>query len=134
MNTNTNTSRRGVARVALGLVLAVLLGTLGTGAQSRTDRRNFWALNNTGKVIRALNVSPHERNHWGPNVLNGTRLPNGIGTTIKFDPEVPSSCYFDFRLTFEDGDVQLYQQGRNICALGAVQFNDTTSIGYGLPR
>jgi hypothetical protein len=63
-------------------------------------------------------------------VLGRAQLPDGVGTTIFFDPAVQTGCVFDFKLIFADGGSQVYLDGRNVCPLGAVQFNERTSIGY----
>jgi hypothetical protein len=35
----------------------------------------------------------------------------------------------DFRIVYRNGSVQVYNDGRNVCQILAVQFNDRTSIG-----
>lgn len=112
------------------MVSGVLLGI--TQAQG-ADQRNFWVLNNTGKVINGLFVSAHESRTWGEDTLGQARLPNGMGTFVYFSAYAKSSCSMDFKLVFTDGTEQVYGQGRNVCQLGAVQFNDGVSIGLPLP-
>ena len=107
---------------------------LGTEVSFGQDQRNFWMLNNTGQVISRFYVSPHDSNYWGNDVLGSGRLPNGIGAVISFTSSVRTSCVMDFKLVFEDGTEQTYRQGRNVCSLGAVQFNRTQSIGLWLPE
>jgi hypothetical protein len=108
---------------------AIILGsTIPTKSQD-VDPRNFWFLNNTGSQVDRVYVSPHESGRWGRDVLGSEALPTGIGTVISFDPEVRTSCYYDFKLVFHDGHSQVYTQGRNLCVLHAVQFNYTTSEG-----
>ena len=113
----------------MALAGAIILGsTIPTKSQDM-DARNFWFLNNTGSQVDRVYVSPHESGRWGRDVLGSEALPTGIGTVISFDPEVRTSCYYDFRLVFHDGHSQVYTQGRNLCVLHAVQFNYATSEG-----
>jgi hypothetical protein len=113
-----------VLRLAV-IALVVLPAVISYGQ----DRRNFWALNNTGKTIREFYVSPHESGNWGRDTLGETQLGNGTGTLISFTGR--SSCVMDFKLVFTDGTDQTYEQG--VCLLGAVHFNRYDSIGLSLP-
>ena len=111
----------------LSLAAALLLG--GTRLQAQ-DLRNFSVVNNTGKLITRLYVSPQETGAWGGDVVGPTTtLPDGWQTTIYFNPAWRSSCVMDFMLVFSDGSTQFYTQGRNVCPLSAVQFNSYDSIG-----
>lgn len=114
------------------VLLLTLMMLVSTGSYGQ-DQRNFWALNNTGKTISRLYVSPHEDKSWGSDVLGESQLPTGVGTVISFRAGARTSCLMDFRLVFSDGSEATYPQGRNVCLLGAVQFNRTTSIGMALP-
>ncbi len=97
------------------------------------DDRNFWVLNDTAKVISALYVSPHNTANWGKDVLGVGTLPNGRGAKIYFPSSVRSSCLMDFKLLFADGSAQTYLDGRNVCLLGAVEFDWNTSVGLLYP-
>ena len=116
------------------LIPVTVVILLGTEVSFGQDQRNFWLLNNTGRVISRFYVSPHDNRHWGNDVLGSGRLPNGIGAVISFTSSVRTSCIMDFKLVFEDGTEQTYPQGRNVCSLGAVQFNRRESIGLWLPE
>lgn len=122
-----------LVRAILRLALIALVMLLPTTSQSQ-DRRNFWLLNSTGKTISEFYVSPHESDNWGQDILGRAELPNGVGTLIVFTPNLQTSCVMDFKLVFNDGTRQIYDQGRNVCVLGAVQFNRRTSIGLSLPQ
>jgi hypothetical protein len=115
------------------LVALVLTGALGLGGVTsharRVDQRNVWVLNNTNREISELYVSPHESDRWGQDVLGQVTLPHGVGTVISFDSRSASSCIMDFRIVYRNGSVQVYNDGRNVCQILAVQFNDRTSIG-----
>jgi hypothetical protein len=127
---NVNKVKWAIRRIAL-IAIVVLLGS---GLTFGQDRRNFWLLNNTGQTISSFYVSPHESNHWGVDVLGAEDLPNGIGAVISFSPGIRTSCVMDFKIVFNDGIEQSYRQGRNVCSLGAVQFNRRDAIGLILPE
>ena len=114
--------------VSLAVVGAVGLGEVTPHAQ-RVDQRNVWVLNNTNREISELYVSPHESNSWGTDVLGRATLPQGIGTVVSFDSRIGTSCEMDFRIVYTDRSVQVYDDGRNVCVLLAVQFNARNSIG-----
>lgn len=115
------------------LVGLVLTGALGLGGHTshaqRVDQRNVWVLNNTNREISQLYVSPHESERWGQDVLGQVTLPHGLGTVVSFDSRSATSCVMDFRIVYRDGSVQVYDDGRNVCLILAVQFNARTSIG-----
>jgi len=113
----------------LPAVLVLLVAAAGTVKSRQTDRRDFWALNSTGKEIREFYVSPHESTKWGSDVLGRATLPNGVGTIITFSPEARTSCIFDFKLVLEDGTSETYTQGRNVCRVDAILFTPTESFG-----
>lgn len=116
----------------LPAVLVLLLAGAGVGATRaprQGDVRNFWALNNTGREIREFYVSSHDATNWGNDVLGQATLPSGMGTFISFNPKSETGCTFDFKLVFTDGSNDTYQQGRDICSVYAVQFNQGESFG-----
>lgn len=94
------------------------------------SRANFWFLNNTGKDLNNLYVSPHSQNSWGTDVLGRATLPDGMGTLIVFPPAWRGVCHEDFKLVFKDGTSQTYQQGLDVCQLHALQFNADTVSGF----
>ena len=118
-------------RVVLGVIVTMTL-CLGLGASqtAQQDRRNFWALNNTGKEIRSFYVSSHSSDQWGDDILGRATLPDGMGTLIYFTPGVQTGCNFDFKLVYSDGTAQQYVQGRNVCEIHAVQYNPDTSEAF----
>ena len=120
-----------------GLMLVVLLA-LGVGVVKsqtpRPDNRNFWALNNTGKEIAQFYVSPHGNPNWLNNVLGRGTLPAEMGVVIYFPSNISTGCSFDFKLVYSDGSSQVYQQGRDVCSIYAVQFDPTDSFGLIKPQ
>lgn len=118
-------------RIVLGVIVTMTL-CLGLGASqtAQQDRRNFWALNNTGKEIRSFYVSAHSSDQWGDDILGRATLPDGMGTLIYFTSGVQTGCNFDFKLVYSDGTAQQYVQGRNVCEIHAVQYNPDTSEAF----
>jgi hypothetical protein len=117
------------------LVLLVLLA-VGVGvvkSQPNPDQRNFWALNNTSKEIREFFVSAHDSAQWGSDILGRATLPTGMGTVVYFDSAIKTGCNFDFKIVYADGSSQTYTQGRDICAIYAIQFNASDSFGLVKP-
>ena len=122
--------RLGSIAARMTLAATLLLGpTIPTRSQA-VDQRNFWFLNNTGRQVDSIYISPHESFIWGGDVLGEAALPDGIGTTIAFNPRIRTSCYYDFKLVFHNGGSQVYTQGRDLCAVHAVQFNYNTSEAF----
>jgi hypothetical protein len=112
-------------RLAVGMALL-----LGAARSHAVDQRNFWCLNNTGKEIRNFYVSAHESKEWGNDILGRATLLDGMGTVVYFNPNIQTSCNFDFKLVYADGSSQTYTAGRNVCAIHAVQYNAEDSIGF----
>jgi hypothetical protein len=113
------------------LVLLVLLA-LGVGvvkSQPQADQRNFWALNNTHKEIREFYVSSHDSTRWGGDILGRATLADGMGTVVYFDSKIQTGCNFDFKIVFADGSAQQYLQGKDVCKIFGIQYNETESIG-----
>jgi hypothetical protein len=94
------------------------------------SRANFWFLNNTGKELHNLFVSPHSQNSWGSDVLGRATLPAEMGTLIVFPPAWRGVCHEDFKLVFSDGTSETYTQGIDVCQLHALQFNADTVTGF----
>ena len=116
-------------RVTLCAILMVCVLPHQIGSQQAANR-NFWFLNNTGKDIHNVYVSPHESKVWGADVLGKATLPTGVGTLIIFPPNWQTSCYMDFKLVFDNGVEQLYQEGRDVCTLHALEFDPSSSSGF----
>jgi hypothetical protein len=94
------------------------------------SRANFWFLNNTGKTLNNLFVSPHSQNSWDADVLGRATLPVGMGTLIVFPPAWRGVCHEDFKLVFSDGSSEIYSQGIDVCQLHALQFDAATVEGF----
>ncbi len=116
-------------KVAVRLAVGVAL-LLGAAHSHAVDQRNFWCLNNTGKEMREFYVSAHESDRWGSDILGRATLLDGMGTVVYFNPNIQTSCNFDFKIVYANGTNQTYTNGRNVCSIHAVQFNSADSIGF----
>lgn len=116
--------------IAFLTVLSFLSGSA-LAQFSDSDQRDFWILNNTGRVVVRAFVSPHNVRSWGPDSLGSNDvLGDGNGTLITFNSDMPTSCIFDFRLIFDSGNVQEYMDGINLCKYRAVEFDDQTAVPF----
>lgn len=112
------------------LTLALLSGSA-LGQSTDGDQRDFWFLNNTGKVVVRAYVSPHNERSWGDDSLGSNDvLADASGMLVTFNSDVPTPCVFDFRLIFDSGDVQDYMHGINLCRYRAIEFEDHTAIPF----
>jgi len=113
-----------------GILPAILLVCVLPQQANPQSRANFWFLNNTGKILNNLYVSPHSQNSWGADVLGRAELPDGMGTLIVFPPTWRGVCHEDFKLVFSDGTSEQYTQGIDVCQLHALQFDAATVEGF----
>ncbi len=120
-----------LGRIALGVLvtMTICLG-LGAAQTAQQDRRNFWALNNTGKEVKSFFVSPHSSTDWGNDILGRATLPDGMGTLIYFNSSIQTGCNMDFKLVYSDDTAQVYTQGRDVCQIHAVEYNPDTSDAF----
>jgi hypothetical protein len=116
--------------LATAILPAVLLLCVFPRQASPQSRANFWFLNNSGKTLNNLYVSPHSQGSWGSDVLGRATLPVGMGTLIVFPPAWRGVCHEDFKLVFSDGTSQTYTQGLDVCQLHALQFDAGTVSGF----
>jgi hypothetical protein len=122
---------RTITKVLVTAILPAILLVCMLPQQARPQSRaNFWFLNNTGKTLNNLYVSPHSANSWGTDVLGRAALPDGMGTLIVFPPAWRGVCHEDFKLVFSDGTAEQYQQGIDVCQLHALQFDAATVSGF----
>ena len=112
------------------LLAAILVACVLPQQAIPQSRANFWFLNNTGKTLNNLYVSPQRQNTWGADVLGRATLPNEMGTLIVFPPAWRGVCHEDFKLVFSDGTYQTYSSGIDVCQLHALQFNADTVSGF----
>jgi hypothetical protein len=128
-----------VAVVLLALICGMVVPAKAQGP------RQFWILNNTGRTITGFFIREHKLNRsmfdledWSPDVLGPTQLPNYLGEIIFLftNPLLKSStisCNLDFKLAYSDGNIAVYDKGRDVCRNNVVLFeasgNYVTSVG-----
>ncbi len=119
---------------SLALVTAAALTcTIASNDAGAADRRDFWVLNQTGRVISEVHLAVHnERSSpWSDDILTDADLPNGTGAKIFFFRKGP--CMMDFRIVYADGGSEDYTQGRNLCSASAVVFSGGVNDALFLP-
>lgn len=113
--------------LAVAVVLAALALPIGR-VDARGSNRDFWLLNETGRTITSVQLSPHGWNTWANNVLAGTSLPPYTGSKVLFVYDV-AMCSMDVRVGYANGKVETYSQGRNLCRTSAIQFLEGYNLG-----
>ena len=83
--------------------------------------QDFTLHNKTGRTMKALFVSPSDKDSWGPDILGEDTLADGADVSIKFDRN-EDECKWDVRGEFEDGT---YAEVRDVdfCTVTDVNFN-----------
>lgn len=88
-------------------------GTTAAGSQ-----QDFTIVNNTGRTLMTLNVSPNDQNEWGPDILGTETLANGGSGQVAFT-RGNEQCLWDIRATFDDGQTGDWR-GVNLCETSTV--------------
>ena len=94
------------------LAVMMLVATIGTAFAGPQD---FNLLNNTGKPIFYLNVSPADAKEWMPDILGSKILEQGQVAHVTFAPV--AGKLWDLMAEFEDGstiewyDINLFEYG-----------------------
>jgi hypothetical protein len=107
------------AKKALLLAVAVALCTA-LPARAAADQ-DFTLNNHTGKIMKALFVSPVGTDSWGSDIMGSDVLADGASVDVKFERN-EDQCNWDVRGEFEDG---AYAEVRNVdfCTVSTVNFN-----------
>lgn len=83
-------------RVILGFVIVMMFA-----AAAFSGAQDFVLVNNTGRDIYVVNVSPTTTNDWEEDILGSDVLENGDTVTVRFG--VGSTRYWDIQAVFKDG-------------------------------
>lgn len=86
----------------IAIVAAMALSALGTAAWA--GAQDFTIVNDTGRTVMAINVSPTGEDEWGPDLLGSQVMADGISASVTFDVD-EARCLWDIRATFDDGAV-----------------------------
>jgi hypothetical protein len=76
-------------------------------------QQDFALVNNTGRTLVSLNVSPSDTSQWGPDILGSATVVNGASGTVEFARN-QEQCLWDLRATFDDGETGDWR-GVNLC-------------------
>ncbi|MGZ8282607.1 MAG: hypothetical protein ACXWUN_06595 [Allosphingosinicella sp.] len=87
----------------------------GTATAAQQD---FTLVNNTGRIVMTLNVSPSDSDEWGPDILGADVVANGQSAQISFE-RGQAQCNWDFRATYDDGETT-DARGVNLCEVATV--------------
>ena len=98
-----------------GAAIAAALATAAYAAQ-----QDFTVTNHTGHVIVTLNVSPHDDDQWGPDILGHEVLNNGERAAVRFDRD-EDQCSWDIKVTYDDGTSNDLR-GVDLCQTTEVEF------------
>ena len=93
-------------------------GEEGDPAAPAGSQQDFTIVNNTGRMLMTLNVSPNDQNEWGPDILGADTLPNGGSGQVSF-ARGSDQCLWDIRATFDDGQTGDWR-GVNLCETSTV--------------
>lgn len=81
-------------------------------------QQDFTIVNNTGRTVLTLNVSPSDSNEWGPDILGTATIANGASGQVSF-ARGQDQCQWDLRATFDDGQTGDWR-GVNLCETATV--------------
>lgn len=117
------------------LALALVLGAFGTAfaARWRCEDLDFAIMNNSGKTIKRVYLSPSEYDEWVPaDKMNDYPLHHGEYVEVDFPDRCELSQPYDLRVEYRDGsydewtDVDLYQANEMaIESVGSTSFLTT---------
>ena len=71
-------------------------------AAAYAAQQDFTVTNHTGHTIVTLNVSPHDDDQWGPDILGRDVLNDGEQAAVRFDRD-EEQCSWDIKVTYDDG-------------------------------
>jgi hypothetical protein len=104
-------------------LVAAILCTVQGPTPLRAEQRDFWVLNDTGRIFREVYVSPHESHSWENDVLGQASLPSGLGFKVTFGTNYESSCEMDIKVVYSDRSSEIYDRGIDVCNLDAVDLH-----------
>ncbi len=111
------------------------IGVLAVSSPAWADAWDFILVNNSGKEITLVEVSPAGANTWQKNNVDadtkGHNIKGGERSTIHFD-KPGSQCKYDIKATFTDSTTAVFPN-INMCdsAFVTIRFNGTTPVGVG---
>jgi len=114
--------RRWLSTHLFALMVALTVVVL-TAAPAFADPRDFKLVNNTGRDITEIYVSPSNMDDWGDNLLSDTQyLPHGNEVPITFRRFTEGNCLYDIKVVTGDGSEGELNQV-NLCETNTVTFS-----------
>ena len=111
------------------------IGVLTVSSPAWADAWDFILINNSGKEVTLVELSPAGANTWAASTLYEDSKPKPIKpaarSTIHFD-KPGSQCKYDVRATFSDKATAVFPN-LNLCdaAFVTIRFNGETPVGVG---
>lgn len=109
------------------IMLIPLAAALMAATPALADDWDFILTNNSGKSIKAIEISAGGANSWvankvDPEYKKDATLKNGARMTVHFDKG--EGCKYDVKATFEDGSSAVWT-GINVCdnSFVAIRYN-----------
>ncbi len=108
-----------VAIVGLGIVA----GPMNAPQRALADQRDFTLVNDSGRVITHVYVSPSKDREWGDDILGRDVLQPGESVFIYFSRYDAGSCFYDIRVVGSNGAEEGILTGVNLCTTDTVTFS-----------
>ena len=87
----------------LKVMLAALIFSVALAGTASAGRQDFTLINQTGRDIINLYITPTNTYYWNDDILDVDILRNGESTRIVFDRNEPDR-YWSMMATFDDGN------------------------------
>lgn len=93
---------------SIKLFLVALIFTVALSGTAFAGRQDFTLVNQTGRDIINLYITPSQSYYWNDDILGVDVLPNGDSTHINFHRSEPDR-YWSMMVTFSDGNDFVYE-------------------------
>ena len=115
---NNRSSIFSALRKAVVVAIAV---SLFAALPAKAADQDFTLNNHTGRIMKALFVSPVGQDSWGSDIMGSDVLADGASVDVKFERN-EDQCNWDVRGEFEDG---AFAEVRDVdfCTVSVVNFN-----------
>ena len=104
----------------LKIVILAAMATAFAGPAFASDR-HVKVVNNTSEVMTKFQASNIKHKNWEEDILGQDTLNPGSSVRVNIN-DGSSSCMFDLRATFEDGQT-VVRNGVNVCKVGTWTIN-----------
>jgi hypothetical protein len=108
---------KSIKTAVVGTVAAAAMGTALIGS-AQAGTQDFDLINDSGRTIERIFVSPVSTNDWENDVLGSFTLPSGYTKHVTFSPSY-GACRFDVKVVFRDGS-SLIDWNVNLCRVSRI--------------